>query len=139
MRVLLQRVQHASVRVDGAITGSIQQGFLLLVGITPSDTEEIMRKMAGKCAQLRVFEDENGKMNRGLQDIGGSILSISQFTLYADCKRGRRPGFEKAARGDFAQLRTYGIHVETGIFGADMKVDLLNDGPVTILLDSEEW
>ena len=98
--------------------------------------------------QLRVFEDENGKMNRGLQDIGGSILSISQFTLYADCKRGRRPGFEKAARGDFAQpmyhafneeLRTYGIHVETGIFGADMKVDLLNDCPVTILLDSEEW
>lgn len=87
MRVLLQRVQHASVRVDGAITGSIQQGFLLLVGITPSDTEDIMRKMAGKCAQLRVFEDENGKMNRGLQDIGGSILSISQFTLYADCKR----------------------------------------------------
>ena len=148
MRVLLQRVQHASVRVDGAITGSIRQGFLLLVGITPSDTEEIMKKMAGKCAQLRVFEDENGKMNRGLQDIGGSILSISQFTLYADCKRGRRPGFEKVARGDFAQpmyeafneeLRTYGIHVETGIFGADMKVDLLNDGPVTILLDSDEW
>lgn len=79
MRVLLQRVQHASVRVDGAITGSIRQGFLLLVGITPSDTEEIMKKMAGKCAQLRVFEDENGKMNRGLQDIGGSILSISQL------------------------------------------------------------
>ena len=137
------------VLMDGAITGSIQQGFLLLVGITPSDTEDIMRKMAGKCAQSRgVFEDENGKMNRGLQDIGGSILSISQFTLYADCKRGRRPGFEKAARGDFAQpmyhafneeLRTYGIHVETGDLKVMAKVILLNDGPVTILLDSEEW
>ena len=90
------------MRVDGAITGSIQQGFLLLVGITPSDTEDIMRKMAGKCAQLRVFEDENGKMNRGLQDIIGSILSISQFTLCMRIvNRGRRPGFEKAAR-DFA-------------------------------------
>ena len=148
MRVLLQRVQHASVRVDGTITGSIKQGFLLLVGITSSDTDAIMKKMAGKCAQLRVFEDENGKMNKGLSDIGGSILSISQFTLYADSKKGRRPGFDKAARGEFAQpmyeafneeLRTYGIHVETGIFGADMKVELLNDGPVTIMLDSEEW
>ena len=148
MRVVLQRVQHASVRVEGKITGSIEQGFLLLVGITPTDTQDIIKKMAGKCAQLRVFEDENGKMNKGLSDIGGSIISISQFTLYADCKRGRRPGFEKAARGEFAQpmyeafneeLRTYGIQVETGIFGADMKVELLNDGPVTIMLDSEDW
>ena len=101
MRVLLQRVQHASVRVDGAITGSIQQGFLLLVGITPSDTEDIMRKMAGKCAQLRVFEDENGKMNRAL-------LVVSQFTLYADCKKGNRPSFVKG-RGTETGGRTVRI------------------------------
>lgn len=148
MRVLLQRVKHASVKVDGNIVGSIPQGFLLLVGITPSDTEEIIKKMARKCAQLRVFEDEQGKMNKGLEDVNGQILSISQFALYADCKKGRRPGFERAAKGDIAEpmyehfndeLRSYGIHVETGIFGADMKVELLNDGPITIMLDSEEW
>ena len=95
MRVVLQRVQHASVRVEGKIAGSIEQGFLLLVGITPTDTQDIIKKMAGKCAQLRVFEDENGKMNKGLSDIGGSILSISQFTLYADCKRGRAPALRR--------------------------------------------
>lgn len=147
MRVVLQRVAHASVKVDGEVVGKIHQGFLLLVGITQSDTVEIIQKIAKKCAELRVFEDENGKMNKGLSDINGEILSISQFTLYADCKKGRRPGFDKAARGDIAQplyerfneeIRSYGIHVETGIFGADMKVELLNDGPVTILLDSNE-
>lgn len=147
MKVVLQRVSCASVKVDGDVVGNINQGFLLLVGITPSDTEDIIKKVARKCAELRIFEDENGKMNKGLKDVGGSILSISQFTLYADCKKGRRPGFDKAARGDIAQplydsfneeLRSYDIHVETGIFGADMKVELLNDGPVTIILDSTE-
>ena len=148
MRAVVQRVTRASVTVDGELLGRIGKGFMILLGVADGDTVQMAEKMADKICRLRIFEDENGKMNRGLQDIGGSILSISQFTLYADCKRGRRPGFEKAARGDFAQpmyhafneeLRTYGIHVETGIFGADMKVDLLNDGPVTILLDSEEW
>ena len=147
MRVVLQRVAHASVKVDGEYTGKISQGFLALVGITQSDTMDIVKKLAKKCAELRVFEDEDGKMNKGLSDIGGEILSISQFTLYADCRKGRRPGFEKAARGEIAnpmyeafneELRRYGLHVETGIFGADMKVELLNDGPVTILLDSAE-
>ena len=148
MRVVLQRVSKASVKVDGAITGEIEQGFLLLVGITPGDDELIVRKLARKCAELRIFEDENGKLNKGLKDVQGSILSISQFTLYADCKKGRRPGFDKAAKGDVAEplyelfnkiLREeYELKVETGIFGADMKVELLNDGPVTIILDSEE-
>lgn len=148
MRVVLQRVSKVSVKVDGAITGEIAQGFLLLVGITPSDDEPIVRKLARKCAELRIFEDENGKLNKGLRDVQGSILSISQFTLYADCKKGRRPGFDKAAKGDIAEplyelfnkiLREeYELKVETGIFGADMKVELLNDGPVTIILDSEE-
>lgn len=148
MRVLLQRVTHASVKVDGNVCGQIEQGFLLLVGITDTDTNEIVKKMAAKCAQLRVFEDANGKLNQGLQDVGGRILSISQFTLYADCRKGRRPSFDKAAKGDIAkplyelfnkELESYGIAVERGIFGADMKVELLNDGPVTILLDSDEW
>lgn len=147
MRVVLQRVAHASVKVDGEYTGKINQGFMLLVGITQTDTLEIVKKLAKKCAELRIFEDENGKMNRGLADVNGKILSISQFTLYADCKKGRRPGFEKAAKGDAAdplweafneEIRSYGIEVETGIFGADMKVELLNDGPVTIILDSAE-
>lgn len=147
MRVVLQRVTHVSVTIDGNIHGKINQGFLALVGITNEDTEETVMKLAKKSAELRVFEDEAGKMNLGLSDIKGEILSISQFTLYADCKKGRRPGFEKAAKPDHAkplyelyneQLKNYGIHVETGIFGADMKVELCNDGPVTILLDSAE-
>lgn len=147
MRVVLQRVKHASVTIDGSVHGEIKQGFLALVGITNDDTKEIVEKLAKKCAQLRVFEDEAGKLNLGLSDIQGEVLSISQFTLYADCKKGRRPGFEKAAKPDLAkplyeyfneQLESYDIHVETGVFGADMKVDLLNDGPVTILLDSAE-
>ena len=148
MRVLLQRVKHASVKVDDNVCGQIEQGFLLLVGITDTDTEEIVKKLASKCAQLRVFEHENGKLNQGLQDVKGKILSISQFTLYADCRKGRRPSFDRAAKGEIAkplyelfnkELESYGIVVETGIFGADMKVELLNDGPVTILLDSDEW
>lgn len=147
MRVVLQRVKHASCTIDGNVTGKIEQGLLLLVGITDSDTKEILEKVAKKCVELRIFEDENGKMNLGLKDVGGSILSISQFTLYADCKRGRRPGFTNAARPEMASpmydsfneiLRSYDVKVETGIFGADMKIELLNDGPVTIILDSEE-
>ena len=142
MRVIIQRVAHASVKVDGEYTGKIDQGFMLLVGITQTDTIDIVKKIAKKCAELRVFEDENGKMNKGLSDVKGKILSISQFTLYADCKKGRRPGFERAAKGDVAkplweafneEIRSYGLEVETGIFGADMKVELLNDGPVTII------
>ena len=147
MKVVLQRVKHASCTVDGNITGQIQQGLLLLVGICDSDTDEIMEKVAKKCVELRIFEDENGKMNKGLKDVDGNILSISQFTLYADCKKGRRPSFTKAGKPDFASmmydrfndmLRKYDVKVETGIFGADMKIELLNDGPVTIILDSEE-
>lgn len=147
MRVILQRVTHASVKIDGNIHGEIQQGFLALVGITHEDTKEVIDKVAKKCAELRVFEDEKGKMNLGLADINGAILSISQFTLYADCKKGRRPSFDQAAKPELAkplyeyfneQLQMRGIHVETGIFGADMKVELLNDGPVTIILDSAE-
>ena len=147
MRVIIQRVAHASVKVDGEYTGKIDQGFMLLVGITQTDTIDIVKKIAKKCAELRVFEDENGKMNKSLSDVNGKILSISQFTLYADCKKGRRPGFERAAKGDVAkplweafneEIRSYGLEVETGVFGADMKVELLNDGPVTIILDSAE-
>lgn len=148
MRVLIQRVAHASVAIAGKPCGSIQQGFLLLVGIKQGDSEETALKLAKKVAELRVFEDAQGKMNLSLKEVNGAILSISQFTLYADCRRGRRPGFEQAEKPQPAkrlyeffneQLTSYGIHVETGVFGADMKVELCNDGPVTILLDSAEW
>lgn len=147
MRVVLQRVKYAQVKVNDACIGKIEKGFMLLVGITQDDTLETIQKVAKKCTGLRIFEDEEGKMNLSLEDVQGDILSISQFTLYADCKKGRRPSFVKAAKGEQAnalyeafneELRTYGIHVETGEFGADMKVELLNDGPVTILLDSDE-
>lgn len=146
MRVVLQRVAYASVTVDGEIIGKIQRGFLLLVGVTHDDTMEDMEYLVRKIVQMRIFEDEEGKLNRSIQDIGGEILSVSQFTLYADTKKGNRPSFSKAAPGDVALemfeqfnglLRDTGIPVETGQFGADMKVELLNDGPVTILLDSK--
>ena len=147
MKVVLQRVAHASVAVEEKTVGSIEKGFLLLVGITQSDTLELVKKMAKKCSELRVFEDDQERMNLSLKDVDGALLSISQFTLYADCRKGRRPGFEQAAKGDVAlplyeafnqELRALGFTVETGIFGADMKVSLLNDGPVTIILDSKE-
>lgn len=147
MRVVLQRVKYAQVTVDNQCIGKIDKGFMLLVGITQEDTIETVQKVAKKCVGLRIFEDEEGKMNRSLEDVQGDILSISQFTLYADCKKGRRPSFVMAAKGEQAntfyeafneELRNYGVHVETGKFGADMKVELLNDGPVTILLDSDE-
>ena len=146
MRIVLQRVAHASVTVDEKVIGKIQRGFLLLVGVTHDDAMEDMEYLVRKIVQMRIFEDEEGKLNRSIQDIGGEILSVSQFTLYAETKKGNRPSFSKAAPGDFAiemfeqfngLLRETGIPVETGQFGADMKVELLNDGPVTILLDSK--
>ena len=146
MRIVLQRVSHASVTVDEKVIGKIQRGFLLLVGVTHDDAMEDMEYLVRKIVQMRIFEDEEGKLNRSIQDIGGEILSVSQFTLYADTKKGNRPSFSKAAPGDVAiemfeqfngLLRETGVPVETGQFGADMKVELLNDGPVTILLDSK--
>ena len=148
MRVVVQRCSRAEVRIEGTVVGKIEKGFVLLVGVTDTDTREQADVLAKKTAQLRVFEDNAGKMNLALGEVGGAILSISQFTLYADCKKGNRPSFIRAARPESAAplydyfneiLRNqYHIHVETGRFGADMKVDFVNDGPVTILLDSEE-
>jgi len=148
MRVVVQRCSRAEVRIDGVVVGQIDQGFMLLVGVTDGDTKAEAELLAKKIAQLRVFEDAEGKMNLALSDIGGAILSISQFTLYADCRKGNRPSFIRAARPETAAplydylntiLRTqYNIYVETGRFGADMKVDFINDGPVTIILDSNE-
>lgn len=148
MRVVVQRCSRAEVRIDGQTVGQIGRGFLLLVGVTDGDSEAQADLLAKKVAQMRVFEDAEGKMNLALKDVDGAILSISQFTLYADCKKGNRPSFIRAARPDTAaplydyfnaRLRSeYGLQVETGRFGADMKVDFINDGPVTILLDSAE-
>ena len=148
MRVVVQRCLRAEVRIAGETVGQIGRGFLLLVGVTDGDTAKEADLLAKKVGQMRVFEDADGKMNLGLKEVDGAILSISQFTLYADCKKGNRPSFIRAARPETAEplydyfnerLRTeYGLQVETGRFGADMKVDFINDGPVTILLDSEE-
>ncbi|MGN0235454.1 MAG: D-aminoacyl-tRNA deacylase [Paludibacteraceae bacterium] len=146
MRVVVQRVARASVRIEGTVAGEIAKGFLLLVGITHTDTRAEVEYIAKKVAQLRVFEDEAGKMNLALKDVGGVVLSVSQFTLYGDCSHGNRPSFIQAARPEQAEplydyfnqvLREqYGLRVETGRFGADMKVELLNDGPVTILVET---
>ena len=148
MRVVVQRCSRAEVRIDGQTVGQIGRGFLLLVGVTDGDSEAQADLLAKKVAQMRVFEDSEGKMNLALKDVDGAILSISQFTLYADCKKGNRPSFIRAARPETAaplydyfnaRLRSeYGLQVETGRFGADMKVDFINDGPVTILLYSAE-
>lgn len=144
MRIVLQRVKHASVTIEGDVVGQIKQGYLLLVGFGPDDTEETLDWMVHKVTNLRVFESEPGKMNLGLKDVNGSILSVSQFTLYADVKHGNRPGFSKAAKPQLAEklydqfndkLRATGIPVATGHFGVDMQVDLLNDGPVTIIYE----
>ncbi|MBQ6446937.1 D-tyrosyl-tRNA(Tyr) deacylase [Cytobacillus oceanisediminis] len=146
MRVVLQRSKEAKVEVDGKAVGSIEKGFVLLVGITHSDELEDVKYLAEKIAHLRVFEDENGKMNQSILDSGGAILSISQFTLYGDTRKGRRPNFMNAAKPDQAKelydqfnilLRDQGLTVETGIFGAMMDVHLINDGPVTLILDSK--
>ena len=147
MKIVIQRVKESSVTIDGKLKGSIQKGYMTLVGFCESDTKAIVDKMIDKMIGLRIFEDDQGKMSLSLADVQGAILSISQFTLYADCRKGRRPGFTEAAKPDIAislydyynqKIQDLGIHVETGVFGADMKVSLLNDGPVTILLDSQD-
>lgn len=147
MRFVIQRVKHASVNVDGAVTGKIGSGFLVLIGVSNEDNEQIADKMIKKLIGLRIFEDANGKTNLSLADVGGELLLVSQFTLYADCKKGNRPSFIQAGAPDLANdLYEYIIKkckeqvpvVERGIFGADMKVELLNDGPFTILLDSAQ-
>ena len=146
MKVVLQRSKKASVTVDGIVTGAIESGFVLLVGVTHEDTEKDAAYLAGKIAQLRLFEDEDGKMNRSILENGGDILSISQFTLYGDTKKGRRPSFVAAARPEAAaplwkkfndELRSHGLQVEEGVFGAMMDVSLVNDGPVTIVIESK--
>ena len=147
MRTVVQRVSQACVVIGGQVHGEIGKGYMVLVGISEDDDERIVNKMAEKIAKLRIFEDEAGKMNLSLGQVGGSVLSISQFTLYADCHKGNRPGFDKAGKPEKAKalyllfnkkLRELGFIVEEGIFGADMKVSLTNDGPVTICLDSME-
>lgn len=147
MKIVLQRVQKSSVMIDGKINGEIEKGYMVLVGFCDGDNYAIVDKLVDKLLGLRIFEDDQGKMNLSLNDVNGSILSISQFTLYADCKKGRRPGFSLAAKPDIAiplydyfneKIMSYNIKVETGIFGADMKVSLINDGPVTIILDSQD-
>ena len=144
MRVVVQRVTHASCTIEGNLYSKIEKGYLLLVGFTHTDSEKEVKYLAKKIAGLRVFEDEIGKMNLSLKAVEGKILSISQFTLYADTKDGNRPAFIKAMNPTEAsrlydlfneELRKYEIDVQTGIFGADMKIDLLNDGPVTIIYD----
>ena len=147
MKFVIQRVSNASVKIENNVVGKIGSGFLVLIGITDSDTKEIADAMVKKLINLRIFKDSQDKMNLSIKDVGGSLLLVSQFTLYADCSHGNRPGFTGAAKPDFAnelyeyiisKCRTYDICVETGKFGADMKVSLLNDGPVTIILDSDE-
>lgn len=146
MRVVIQRSKQASVTVEGKVTGAINSGYVLLVGLTHHDTIEDVRYVAKKVAELRLWEDEEGKMNRSIVEHGGDILSVSQFTLYGDTRKGRRPSFIEAARPEVAlplwesfneELKTFGLHVETGIFGAMMDVALINDGPVTVIVESK--
>lgn len=147
MRAVLQRVNRAAVSVNGKVSGSIGQGFLILLGVSDEDTEAVADKMADKICKLRIFQDENGKTNLALKDVGGELLVVSQFTLYADCKKGNRPSFIGAGAPDEAnrlyeyfmeRCRIHVAKVEHGEFGADMKIDLENDGPFTLMLDSEE-
>ena len=144
MRLVVQRVKNASVEVDKKTVGKIDRGYLVLLGVTHTDTKEIADYLVKKLCNLRIFEDENGKMNLNIKQVDGSMLIVSQFTLYGDCTDGNRPSFTNAAKPDFAnELYEYfcdkcsenNIHIEKGIFGADMKVSLLNDGPVTIILE----
>ena len=147
MRAVLTRVKSASVAIDGETVGSIGQGFLILLGVGPEDTEAHCRRLAEKALALRVFEDENGKMNRGLEDVNGEVLVVSQFTLYGNCRKGRRPSFTDAAPPDLgdrlneqflAECRALGYAPQHGRFGADMKVASENDGPVTLILDTDQ-
>ena len=147
MRLVVQKVSQSSVKIEGEIVGAIDKGYMVLVGITNGDDELLVEKMVDKLVNLRIFEDENDKLNLSLLDVGGSVLSISQFTLYANCKKGRRPSFIDAAKPDISsplydffnkKLEEMGINVERGVFGAMMEVSLINDGPVTIILDSNE-
>ena len=147
MRAVLTRVKHASVTIDGKVHGQIGEGFLILLGITHEDTEAQAVKLADKLTGLRIFEDENGKMNRGLDEVKGELQVVSQFTLYGNCKKGRRPEFLAAARPEvaiplyekFVELcRAKGFHTETGEFGAYMQVDSLNDGPLTLVVDTNQ-
>ena len=147
MRAVLTRVKSASVTVEGNVIGKIGQGFLILLGVTHEDTEVQAVKLADKLTGLRIFEDENGKMNQGLESVDGQVLVVSQFTLYGNCRKGRRPDFLAAARPEvalplyekFVQLiRDKGIHVETGEFGAEMLVESVNDGPVTLVVDTDQ-
>ena len=147
MRAVLTRVKHASVTIDGKVHGQIGEGFLILLGVTHEDTEAQAVKLADKLTGLRIFEDENDKMNRSLEDVKGQLLIVSQFTLYGNCKKGRRPEFLAAARPEvaiplyehFVQCcRDKGIHVETGEFGAHMQVESLNDGPLTLVVDTDQ-
>lgn len=146
MRIVLQRVSKASVSVEGKVLGAIEDGFLVLLGVSDTDTEEIADKMVDKLCKLRIFKDENGKTNLSLADVGGQILVVSQFTLYADCSEGNRPSFFKAGEPELAnrlyehvveRCRNYVDKVEHGEFGAYMQVELINDGPFTIVLDSD--
>lgn len=147
MRCVVQRVTSSSVTVNGVVSGQIGPGLMVLIGISAEDTDADLKYMAEKVPNLRIFDDENGVMNRSVLDAGGSILAVSQFTLYGDARGGRRPSYIRAAKPDKADelyerliacWREKGIHVETGIFRTEMKVALVNDGPVTILLDSEK-
>lgn len=147
MKFVIQRVKEASVKVDNEYTGKIKKGYLVLIGVGQEDTKEEADKYIRKMINLRIFEDENGKTNLSLADVGGELLVISQFTLYADCKKGNRPSFVKAGAPDMAErlyehfmdrCRNYVDVVEKGQFGADMKVELLNDGPFTLMLESEQ-
>ncbi len=147
MRVLVQRVAHARVEVEGEVTGQIERGLLILLGVAEDDGEDEVHLLANKVSKLRIFSDEAGKMNLSVSDVGGAVLVVSQFTLYADARRGNRPSYVKAARpeqadalyGRFVQvLGELGLETATGKFGADMQVSLLNDGPVTLWLDTAE-
>jgi D-aminoacyl-tRNA deacylase len=147
MRLVVQRVLSSRVLVDGQVAGEIGPGLLVLVGVTHDDTAEQARYLAGKVVGLRVFEDDQGRMNRSVVDVGGGILAVSQFTLYGDCRKGRRPSFDAAARPEQAQalydefvraVTGLGVRVATGVFQARMQVELVNDGPVTLTLDTEK-
>lgn len=146
MRIVIQRVSHASVTVDGEVTGRIGEGILILLGVADGDTDEDIKYLADKAVGLRIFRDENDKMNLSLSDIGGEVLVVSQFTLYGDCRKGRRPSFDAAGEPHFAEMmydkfcsyiKAVTGNVQCGRFGADMKVELLNNGPVTFIIDSK--